>query len=659
MIRKLMVIVLGGVICLLGASIVLAQVQYNSLEEYEKATGEEIEKFNEAPMLMVKVAVGELPSVGERLPEEPIVIKPLEEIGQYGGTLYFHVAGTGVGLGGDSPAVIGREGVLGLASDYITVVPNIATGWEFSKDGKSLTLYLRKGIKWSDGAPFTADDFLFWYEDIILNDELTPAKPAWMTAGGELMKIEKIDDYTVRLNFAVTSPLMLQHLSHQHSGFIQLPKHYMKQFHPRYTPIEELEEMAKKEGFDYWYQLFQERGTVSEHCNVPLTNPDLPVLGTFMLKERGVESWTLERNPYYWKVDTAGNQLPYIDRILVTVVANMEMLNAKIVTGENDLAVWVTGMQDYTLYKENAEKGGYRVLLYSLDEGNKVQYFFNQTVEDPILRKIFRDVRFRRAMSLAIDREEIVEAGFLGYAVPVQVTNNPGSAWYEPEFAEAYAQYDPNESNRLLDEIGLKWDKNHEYRLRPDAKRLTVTLEYFDAAAEFVAVNELVREQWKKVGFDLILKGGSGSLLMERNAANKLQVSQMAQTGGDYDFFTGNANCFIPMSHGWITDFAPLWTDWYLTKGEKGEEPPEEIKKNIERWERMRVTMDDEERIRLGKEILASQAENLWTIGTVGMPAKPCVVKNNLRNVPEKAMWGWESMCLIPHHPETFFFKQK
>ncbi len=659
MIRKLLVIVLIGVMCLLGAVPILAWDQYNSLEEYEQATGKKIEEFSQAPMLRVKVAAGELPPVAERLPEEPVVIEPWEEIGQYGGTLYYHVPGSGQSIGSGLAFLTIQNMVRFGVSPYMTtIIPNITKGWEFSEDGKSITFYLRKGMKWSDGAPFTADDCLFWYEDVISNDELTPTKPSWMIQAGELMTVEKIDDYTIRMSSSTRlSARFLNDMLYYGDVLVERPKHYMKQFHPRYTAAEELAEIVKKEGFDYWFQLFAEKG--KRYQGAPTTNPDLPTLGAYVLKEIGLQNWLYERNPYYWKVDTAGNQLPYIDECLISVVANMEMLNAKIVTGENDFHSWLASMGDYTLYKENEEVGDYRTLLYMVGTASKVTYFFNQTIEDPILRKIFRDVRFRRAMSLAIDREEVAEACFLGYAVPVQVTNNPGSAWYEPEFAEAYAQYDPNESNRLLDEIGLSWDKNHEYRLKSDGKRLTVIMEFYDASAEFVMVNELVREQWKKVGFDLVLKGVSGTIGAARNRANQIQLSQMASAGSDYHMFSSYSSSFVPVMHAWIYGFGPLWVDWYLSKGEKGEEPPEEVKKNMERWERAKDTMDDAERIRLGKEILASQAENLWTIGTVGYPAHVALVSNRLRNVPGTTVYPSEFSSTVLEYGETFFFEQK
>ncbi|GAI52566.1 unnamed protein product, partial [marine sediment metagenome] len=231
-----------------------------------------------------------------------------------------------------------------------------------------------------------------------------------------------------------------------------------------------------------------------------------------------------ERNPYYWKVDTAGNQLPYINKVIVTKVADKEMMDAKLITGDFDFGCLETRVENYSLYMENAEKGHYRVLPWQSVHGSAVIYQVNQTSEDPILRKIFQDVRFRRALSLAINREEINNVIFYGLAEPRQYTVISQSVYYEEEFAGAYAGYDPEEANRLLDEMGLKWDKNHEWRLRPDSKILSSTLEYFLCETPKDKISELVKEYWEAIGFKITIKQISGELQRERAIANKIQV---------------------------------------------------------------------------------------------------------------------------------------
>lgn len=641
MIRKLMVVLVSGVICLLGVTSAVAA------------------KYNEAPMLRSKVAAGELPPVEERLPEEPLVIPVVEEIGEYGGTIHVQSLSPGNWETGGWQ-IINFEGMLRVAADGKTILPNLAEDWKLSEDGKTLTLHLRKGMKWSDGIPFTADDILFWYEDIALNDELTPVKPGKWSPGGELMKVEKIDAYTIRLHFAASYPLVTLQLSRISSSWscdFYGPKHYLKQFHPRYVPMEELEKIAKEEGYDYWYQVFNLKQGDGWGGKAGV---GYPTLRSHILIEKRQENYIAGRNPYYWKVDPAGNQLPYIDKVFTTAgVGSVELMTGKVITGEVDYDVQMTGLKNLSLYKESAEKANYRVLLWPHGYANFVSYQPNQTYEkDPVLRDILRDVRFRRALSLAIDREEINEALYFGLAVPCQTTLVPNSVYFEEEFAKAYAEYDLEKANRFLDEMGLKWDTNHEWRLRPDGKKLFITVEYIEEETPMTATSELVKEYWQAIGIDLNLKVISSELMWQRYAANDVQMGVSWGAGYLDTSFPLDPSFFVPMATGLGGCWGTLWAHWYVSGGKEGEEPPEEAKKNIERWERMVVTMDEKERVRLGKEIMRSQAENLWVIGTVGMAPHPVIVRNNLRNVPEKVpYYTWDLFFSTIAYPEQFFFK--
>ena len=489
-----MIMLLGGAICLLGATAALAEMakQYE-LKEYEELVGKKLE-FHESPMFRIRVAAGELPPVEERLPEEPLVIKPAEEIGQYGGTI--RVVAMDIEHNGSRPVVLimAKETMLRLDPLGETILPNIAKDWKLSKDAKTLTLYLRKGMKWSDGVPFTADDVMFWYEDIKLNDELTPVKLEVWSPGGEFMKMEKIDDYTVRIHFAKPHPLAARLIAYGDADSFYACKHYLKQFHPRYVPIEKLKKMAKEEGVDFWYQLF-----LSKYI-YPLTHDvyrpaRYPTLAAYVSVEKKLDHGLGERNPYYWKVDTEGNQLPYCDKHLVVAVMDPEARTGKIMSGEIDFDGVNTRPSDLPLYQANAEKGDYRILMYKSGFASEAYFMPNQTCRDPVLRKIFRDIRFRQALSVAINRQEINQSIFFGLGIPGQLTISPfATKWYKEEFGRAYAQYDPREANRLLDEMGLKWDKDDRWRLRSDGNKLTIVCHFTEVEAPTGGVCELVRE---------------------------------------------------------------------------------------------------------------------------------------------------------------------
>ncbi|MBC7319552.1 ABC transporter substrate-binding protein, partial [bacterium] len=304
--------------------------QYSTVQEYQRVTGKKITRFNEAPMLAELVKQGKLPSLEKRLPEEPAVVEPLEEVGQYGGKINTAMV---------SPGEFEEALIQGLLCAEMYRLgkpkPNIVKDIKVSKDQSIFSFYLRKGLRWSDGAPFTVDDILFWYEDVINNKELTPTFPVRFTFGPDRKpaKFEKIDDYTLRIVFAGPKPDFLSVLATGWGGdrIIYMPKHYLKQFHPKYQDPKKLEAMIKEANFNFWYELFWNK-------NDWTTNPERPVMFPWKVKipSIGGSPLILERNPYYWKIDSAGNQLPYIDTIVVNIMQDAEIINMKAIAGELD-----------------------------------------------------------------------------------------------------------------------------------------------------------------------------------------------------------------------------------------------------------------------------------------------------------------------------------
>ncbi|MGQ9630561.1 MAG: ABC transporter substrate-binding protein [bacterium] len=610
-------------------------------------------KYGEAPILADLVRAGKLPPVEKRLPEEPLVVKPAKEIGRYGGTI--RTAHTTVYRWIEVASLTNWETMLKVSSeDYSTIFPNVARAWEFSKDKKTLTMYLRKGMRWSDGHPFTADDIIFWYEDVILSKELTPVKPAHWSPGGKLMGVEKVDDYTVRLNFSIPYPTAPYQLVM--SGDIFLPKHYLEKYHPNYTPLEELEKAAKAAGYDSWWKFFQSKTYF--HPTDARREVDAPTLTAYVVKEKGVNVTTLERNPYYWKVDPEGNQLPYIDKIQVSLLENVEVYNMKITTGEMDYADYNTGLENYPLYEKNAEKGGYRVLLWPSIYTSGVTFMPNLNHKDPVLRKILQDRRFRMALSLAINRDEINEIAYLGLGTPMQTTVLPPSSLYKEEFAKAYIEYNPGEANRLLDEMGLKWDRDHKYRLRPDGKTLAIIIEYSSAEHGPIRTStcELVQKYWEDVGVKTALKPEASELFTTRVAAAEHDVGLWQTLTPEIRLFWLIRD-YVPTQPTW-SQWGTLWAEWYTSGGRRGEEPPGEIKELYKLWETVNSTTDEGAMMRALEGILRSQAENLWTISTVGLFPQPIIVNKNLANVPEKVYWGWDYKYAGIANPETWFFKR-
>jgi len=652
MIRKLMGVLWSAVLCVALAAPVLAQHMYPTIEEYEKATGKKIESFSEAPMLRTKVAAGEIPPLQQRLPEEPLVVEPVEQIGQYGAALHLTVGEPPSGWAFNSYWL--HEPPVQLTPDLRDIYPNWLKDFKSSDDYKTWTLYLRKGLKWSDGEPLTADDVMFWYENEILNDELYPVKTVGMMHGGKLAVVEKVNDYTVKFHFAMSFPdfvtgyLTLPEYMYDLGGLIS-PKHYLMNYHIKHNP--EADELAKKEGFDHWYQLYNR-----------MKDSDVvgrPTIEAWVLKVLSPTHATFERNPYYWKIDTAGNQLPYLDGTENKSAASPEAYKMSIIGGETDLALYALTIEDIPLLKKNEEKGNYKTRLWIKNQGTAVCYFFYQDYEEPVMREILRDVRFRRALSLAINRNEINKLLYFGKGIPAQTAVPPGSRYYVPECWQAYAQYDPKEANRLLDEMGLEWNKEHTYRLRPDGEPLFIKIEGFmEQEMPTVASAELVKNYWEAVGVKVDFDFSDTTRFITRFRAQKVTVpSHLLDMPPD----------FIYKGWLWPSESAEWWAPipWYDAWKEGGRVEaekkgvPEDVIRFFELSAEFGSALTEEEKIKAAKEISLLWSENLWAIGTVGgnIPA-PCVVKNYLRNVPQVGSVSYFNFNQVPYIPAQFFISR-
>jgi peptide/nickel transport system substrate-binding protein len=613
-------------------------------------------KFSEAPILKALVDKGQLPAVAKRLPDNPLVLKPVEEIGQYGGTAVASTTDPQNSLDFGLAGLVGAEPILGISMDYKTIVPNVAESFDFSADKKTMTLHFRKGMKWSDGQPFTANDIMFWWDDVILNDELTPVKPSDWSPGGKLMKMTKVDDYTVRMEFSVSYFPVLYKLSHWAGELTNfyMPAHYMKQFHVKYADKDKMAKMIKDGGFDKWIQVFTAHSAGTSISAQQDSN--YPTILAYVYKSRAQGTWVLQRNPYYWKVDTAGNQLPYIDEVHGVLVENVEMENLKVVAGELDFAGINLTAEKYPLYMQNAEKGNYRVILRNTGRISEAGFTLNQTVPDLEKRKIFQDVRFRKALSLAINRDEINKTIFFGKGEPVQVAMSPTTDYFQKEYQQAYAQYDPKQANDLLDQMGLKKGSDG-IRLMPSGKKLVMTEEYWPYIS-FTPISELCKEYWKAIGVQLELKAEERNFWSQRTIASEVDLTVWEIVNSPSMFYNWS-NWFVPgIGDQTATPWGNKWHNWYATKGAEGEEPPTMVKNMYKLYEELMATPEDARRIAIGKEFGKLQAENLWVIGTVGFAPQPVVIRKNLRNVPETGIYGWDFLFETVYHPEQYFFKK-
>ncbi|GAA3402098.1 ABC transporter substrate-binding protein [Paenibacillus hodogayensis] len=563
-----------------------------------------------------------LPPVKDRLPKEPKLTNELPkeyltyEIGTYGGTLRTvrqdPINDSDLFIINNEP-LVNSPGVLGEE-----VTPNLVKSYIVSDDQKEFTFTLREGLKWSDGQPVTTKDVQFAVDDVLLNKDLTPSLPLWLKsasdANGKPLVFQVIDDYTFKIGFDQPYGGFLIQLAVQGwRGYNDLlkPKHFLQQFHSKYASPDKLEQLIKEAGFapGEWVKLF----TAKDVLNIEFTYPKaigFPVLTPYIQVKSG-EKIEFERNPYYFKIDEAGNQLPYIDKLQSTLVQNAEMVNLKILAGEVDHSYEYVSIPKVPLLKENEAKGGYKVYINNLHRtANDIH--LNLTYNDPVWRQVVRDVKFRKALNLALDKKEIADTVFYGFAKPSTIQETKRNV---------------EEANKLLDEIGLKKGADG-FRTGPDGKRFTIPFEVSSAFADFGTLGQLVVEQWKQIGLDVTLKQIDNTLWTNRNKANELKATIM----------------FTPGPVQWSRQewgqniWAPLWDQWWNSGGKQGEEPPEEAKALFQTIFKLRELSLKEALVKR-EDIRKNIGSNYWYFIHSEQIAAPVAVNAKLGNITDKG-WG-------------------
>ncbi len=530
--------------------------------------------------------------------------------------------------------------------------PHFAKSVVPSEDKTTWIVTFREGVKWSDGHPFSADDIMFWYEDILRNEDLTANIGNPWRVDGEVVQVTKIDDLTVQFQWHLPQPYFINRLVHA-SPYLTNPKHYLSQFHPRYVEEDDLMAMVEAEGFERWDQLFAYKNS---RWMATALNPELPVLTGYHLALLAGDRRVYERNPYYWKVDVEGNQLPYVDRIDGQLISDTEVAQGMVMGGAVDFIGMAADIRNYPMYRQYEEEGNYQTLLWTSGYSSEAVYFFNLNHREPAMREIFQDVRFRRAMSMAIDRQEINETIYHGQAVPIQHTVLDSSMFYEPEFASAYMDYDPDAANALLDEMGLDQRDGSGWRLRPDGERLTFTIEYVDFETPKTPNVELVAQQWQEVGVDVRYREISGELQGQRAPGNLMDATFWHNGSATDVNFPTDPRHVVPTHPRWEETTWGEWARWFNTDGEEGEEPPEQIKELRGWWDQLQVEPSEERRVELGKNILALQADQIWAIGTIGKAPQPIILNRDIRNFRENGLWAWGVLWNASHHPEQLYF---
>jgi peptide/nickel transport system substrate-binding protein len=602
--------------------------------------------LTETPFFAAAVAKGTLPKVSERVPAEP-AIADLPSIGRPGGALRTLMA---------SPketrimVVFGYARLVGY-TPRLKLEPDILKSVDV-EGGRVFTLHLRKGQKWSDGQPFTAEDFRYWFEDVAGNKELSPSGlPVALLPGGEAPRFEVLDDTTVRYSWSRPNPLFLPELAGPDPLYIYCPGHYLKQFHIKYADKKKLSAIIKKRGIRNWAALHNKMDAMYRN-----DNPALPTLEPWVLKTKPPsERYVFERNPYYYRIDKNGRQLPYIDRIIITI-ADSKIIPAKTGAGESDLQARYLRFDNYTFLKAAEQQNHYKVELWRTGPGSQLALYPNLNTNDPAWDKLLRDVSFRRALSLAVNRHEVNQAIYFGLAVEGQNTLLPQSPLYRPEYRNAWARFDLAEANRLLDGLGLTQRDGDGTRLLPDGRPIEIVVESSGLWTDAADVLELIRDSWRHIGIKLFYKPAQLTLFRRRVFSGETVMS--IDKGIENGLATADMppREFAPTSQEQLE--WPKWGQFFETKGMSGSAPDTPSgKRLVELYKNWLQAATSEDRTQIWREMLQIWADRVYSIGTVAGVLQPVVVTDDLRNVPKEGMYNWDPGALFGiYKPDGFWF---
>jgi peptide/nickel transport system substrate-binding protein len=615
------------------------------------------EPSDEPPMLTEKVKSGALPPIEQRLPRNPAVIEPLEMIGQYGGDWNTAMPDT---YYEDLDPMCGYEPLVQWAVGWTGFSPCIAESWTINDDATEYVFNLRQGMKWSDGEFFTADDLVFTAVDIHGNEDLHPGTPNWLK---NVDSFEKVDLYTIKVTTSQPVGLYLYRLAGPEHPLGKNPKHYLSKFHIAYN--ENANEEAEAAGFGSWMEWIGSKGEGPQWRSY-WANADMPVLHEWIFVTPpgvGETRAVAERNPYYFKVDPEGNQLPYFDRFISHMVTGEETMLLKYINGEIDWGQHWTVMvpANKAVLHENMERGNYHFFDSQPTYPNAASIMFNMTHRDPIKREVFQKKDFRIGVSHAIDREEIINLVYFQQSEVHQVAPLPGDRFYDEEMAKQYTEYDTDLANEYLDKAGLDQRDSEGFRIGPDGKRFSFVFDMMDFHPELVDVAELVVGYLQDVDLDVAMNVSERNLWETRVGANAEHDVTIHQFGGGRGMAViEDPRYFFPYQNRSL--YARAWVSWYQdptgeTTTVPPEEPPEKVKKSMELYRELEKSADVDRQDELMREILAIAKEMFYHIGVCTQPMAYGVVRNTMRNTPERCIQSWQYPTPGPENPGTWFYE--
>lgn len=634
---------------------------FTRADRYSLHVDASVEPRSQSPIVAKLVEDGSLPPLSERLPDRPIVLRGVDGIGEYGGTwLRLAIAPDDVGVITYrlSGATLVRWSPLGYP-----IEPHLAESVTPSDDQRVWTVRLRPGTRWSDGEPYDADDIMYWWTCDINNEHTTTSPPPWMVNAGKAGRVTKVDTDTVRFEFDQPYPLFLERIVRAQE-LTNTPEHYLRQFHP--DP--EIGDTGIIEDVMRRYKLPSPSAVYGYMKN--WNNPEFPRLWPWVYRTYSSNPpYVFVRNPYYPAVDVDGNQLPYIDRLQFDVLES-RMLALTAANGGVSMQARHMRFRDYTELMTRRDTAGTRVLhWYPTVRSNWViNPNLNRRIdpEEPDTEwkaELLGDKRFRQALSLAINREPVIQAEQAGIGEPAQVAPGPQSRFHAPGLQRAFIEYDPARANELLDEIGLTRRDAEGMRTFPDGSRMSFFLDF--TAFTGVGPAQFVIDDWEDVGVRAIA----------RERARPLFYTEKDSSDFDFNVWTGESDMmpmvipryFIPVNLE--SFYATRWGRWYMNGGFydlprarelRGAEPiplDHPMYAAVVAYEKALQATDPDEQLALMHEVFDIGAENIWSINIATPPPAPVVVDERMRNVPENALFGVIFSTPANAGIETYYFE--
>lgn len=609
--------------------------------------------LREAPSLAERVRRAELPPLAERLPARPLVLTPLQAAGRYGGQWRQAMRGASDLL---LEMAVGYTRLVRWNAAWTDVEPDVAEAVEVSRDAREYVFTLRRGHRWSDGHPFTADDILFWYDSILTDRDVTPAVPRWLTANGRAVRVTKLDE--VRVSFAFDGPqgMLLKNMATNLGADILAgaPAHWLRQFHRRHN-ADGIERVVAAERASDWRQLLTNKVSFPNRWR----DPARPVLDAWRLTTgyTGTQRVIAERNPFHHRVDTNGAQLPYIDRVVFDVLEDGQALILKAINGEIDMQHRHIDTTDARpVIVQNQARGRYRLFNAQPAWSNALLINLNQTSKNPALRAAFRKKDVRVALSHAINRNELNELIYAGQSRPWQAAPRPETALFDERMALQFTEFDAARANVLLDGAGMARRDSDGFRLLPEGGRFSFAIDVLTTVRQQIDALEIIRRYWRAVGVDMQVRALERSLAFARLQANNHDANCWQGGGGLDTLALLDPKWYFP--HEYESSYATAWGIWFQNpQAPNAEEPSPAARRQQELFIELQTKPTTGEQLAIMRQIVAIARDEFWVIGTNMEPDRFGIVKLDMRNVPERMPNTFFYMTPGPTQPEQYSWR--